>query len=102
MRLNAKMKLLIIDDHDIVRQGVRRLLSILPDSEVAEAGTVEEGFEAYMREKPAVVVLDINLAGGSGWNFSPGCAAPITMSASSCSPCTPIPPTPTARCAPAL
>jgi DNA-binding NarL/FixJ family response regulator len=60
------MKLLVIDDHDIVRQGVRRLLSILPESEVAEAGTVEEGFEAYIREKPAVVVLDINLAGGSG------------------------------------
>lgn len=60
------MKLLIIDDHDIVRQGVRRLLSLLPDSVVSEAGTVEEGFETYMREKPAVVVLDINLAGGSG------------------------------------
>jgi two-component system invasion response regulator UvrY len=60
------MKLLIVDDHDIVRQGVRRLLSILPDSEVSEAGTVEEGYEVYMREKPAVVVLDINLAGGSG------------------------------------
>ncbi len=60
------MKLLIVDDHDIVRQGVRRLLAILPDSEVSEAGTVEEGFEAYIREKPAVVVLDINLAGGSG------------------------------------
>jgi two-component system invasion response regulator UvrY len=60
------MKLLIVDDHDIVRQGVRRLLSILPDSEVSEAGTVDEGYEVYMREKPAVVVLDINLAGGSG------------------------------------
>jgi DNA-binding NarL/FixJ family response regulator len=60
------MKLLIVDDHDIVRQGVRRLLSILPDSEVSEAGTVEEGYDVYMREKPAVVVLDINLAGGSG------------------------------------
>jgi len=60
------MKLLIIDDHDIVRQGVRRLLSILPDSEVSEAATVEEGFEAFLRGKPAVVVLDINLAGGSG------------------------------------
>lgn len=60
------MKLLIIDDHDIVRQGVRRLLSLLPDSEVSEAGTAEDGFEVYMREKPAVVVLDINLGGGSG------------------------------------
>ncbi|MGE5266972.1 MAG: response regulator transcription factor [Deltaproteobacteria bacterium] len=60
------MKLLIVDDHDIVRQGVRRLLSLLPDSEVSEAGTAEDGFDVYMREKPAVVVLDINLAGGSG------------------------------------
>ncbi|MCU0954628.1 MAG: response regulator transcription factor [Hyphomicrobium sp.] len=60
------MKLLIIDDHDIVRQGVRRLLSLLPDSEVSEAGTAEDGFDVYMREKPAVVVLDINLSGGSG------------------------------------
>jgi two-component system invasion response regulator UvrY len=60
------MKLLIVDDHDIVRQGVRRLLSLLPDSDVSEAGTVEEGYQAYLREKPAVVVLDINLAGGSG------------------------------------
>jgi DNA-binding NarL/FixJ family response regulator len=60
------MKLLIVDDHDIVRQGVRRLLSLLPDSQVSEAGTAEEGFDVYMREKPAVVILDINLAGGSG------------------------------------
>lgn len=60
------MKLLIIDDHDIVRQGVRRLLSLLPDSDVTEAGSVEAGFEAYVREKPAVVILDINLNGGSG------------------------------------
>jgi DNA-binding NarL/FixJ family response regulator len=60
------MKLLIVDDHDIVRQGVRRLLSLLPDSQVSEAGTAEEGFDIYMREKPAVVILDINLAGGSG------------------------------------
>lgn len=60
------MKLLIVDDHDIVRQGVRRLLALLPDSEVSEAATAEEGLEAYAREKPAVVVLDINLAGGSG------------------------------------
>jgi DNA-binding NarL/FixJ family response regulator len=60
------MKLLIVDDHDIVRQGVRRLLALLPEAEVSEAGTADEGFDAYMRERPAVVVLDINLAGGSG------------------------------------
>ncbi len=60
------MKLLVIDDHDIVRQGVRRLLSTLPDAQVIEAATAAEGFDHYTREKPDVVVLDINLAGGSG------------------------------------
>ncbi len=60
------MKLLVIDDHDIVRQGVRRLLSTLPDAQVIEAATAADGFDQYGREKPDVVVLDINLAGGSG------------------------------------
>jgi len=60
------MKLLIIDDHDIVRQGVRRLLSLLPEAQVSEADSADAGFEVYSRERPDVVVLDINLSGGSG------------------------------------
>jgi two-component system invasion response regulator UvrY len=60
------MKLLIIDDHDIVRQGVRRLLSLLPEAQVSEADSADAGFEVYARERPDVVVLDINLSGGSG------------------------------------
>ncbi len=60
------MKLLIVDDHDIVRQGVRRLLSLVPDSEVREADSAETGLDAYLAERPDVVILDINLAGGSG------------------------------------
>ncbi len=60
------MKLLIVDDHDIVRQGVRRLLSLVPDSDVYEANSAEAGYEAYMSQRPDVVILDINLADGSG------------------------------------
>jgi DNA-binding NarL/FixJ family response regulator len=60
------VKLLIIDDHDIVRQGVRRLLSLLPEAQVSEADSADAGFEVYARERPDVVVLDINLSGGSG------------------------------------
>jgi DNA-binding NarL/FixJ family response regulator len=60
------MKLLIVDDHDIVRQGVRRLLSLVPDSDVYEANSAEAGYEAYMGQRPDVVILDINLADGSG------------------------------------
>jgi DNA-binding NarL/FixJ family response regulator len=60
------MKLLIVDDHDIVRQGVRRLLSLVPDSDVYEANSAEAGYEAYMSHRPDVVILDINLADGSG------------------------------------
>lgn len=66
MTKNAMTKLLIIDDHDIVRQGVRRLLTLLPDSEVTEAASYDSGLEAFERDRPDVVILDINLDGGSG------------------------------------
>ncbi len=60
------MKLLVVDDHDIVRQGVKRLLALLPDAHVLEAATADAGFDLYSSEHPEVVVLDINLNGGSG------------------------------------
>ena len=60
------VKLLVIDDHDIVRQGVQRLLSLMPGTVVNEAACVETGYAAFERLRPDVVVLDINLDGGSG------------------------------------
>ncbi|BDA86324.1 DNA-binding response regulator [Aureimonas sp. SA4125] len=60
------MKVLIVDDHVVVREGVRRLLAKLPASAVFDAETPFQALDAFRRHRPDIVVLDINLKGGSG------------------------------------
>jgi two-component system, NarL family, invasion response regulator UvrY len=60
------MKILIVDDHQVVREGVRRLLSQLPDTKFAEADSPPEALTQYRQMRPDIVILDINLNGGSG------------------------------------
>jgi len=60
------MKILLVDDHVLVRQGVRRLLSAIPNAEIYEAATSYEALSIFRQQVPDVVVLDISLAGSSG------------------------------------
>ncbi len=60
------MKLLLVDDHAVVREGVRRLLSDLPDAQILEAEDGNSAIQIYRAEKPDLVVLDLNLDGISG------------------------------------
>ena len=61
------LRLLIIDDHAIVREGYRRLLERRQDLRiVAEAGTADEGYEQFKNHEPEVVLLDLSLGAGSG------------------------------------
>lgn len=60
------MKILIIDDHAVVREGVRRLLSSIPRAEIFEAANSHEGLAVFRAQVPDVVVLDINLETSSG------------------------------------
>lgn len=60
------MKVLIVDDHAVVRQGVQRLVATLPNTVVFEAATAHEALATVRRETPDIVVLDINLGGASG------------------------------------
>lgn len=58
---------LVVDDHPIVRQGIRSLLSNYP--EFAEVGTAEGGtavFDYLQAHQPDVTLLDIRLQGESG------------------------------------
>ncbi len=67
MASNDKLKILIVDDHDIVRKGLAMLVSRQEDlSVVAEAGTVAEAVEKARESAPDVVVMDIRLPDGSG------------------------------------
>lgn len=59
-------KILLVDDHVVVREGVRRLLLDLPGITVLEAGNGQDAL-AIFRSKPIdIVLLDLNLAGIGG------------------------------------
>lgn len=61
------MRILLVDDHEVVRVGVRSLIERQPDMEVVgEASTVREAVSQTLALLPDVVVLDVRLPGGSG------------------------------------
>ena len=60
------MKILIIDDHPIVRAGIRRLLAAEPEIEVREATNGREALSIYRELQPTLVILDLNLPGIGG------------------------------------
>ena len=60
------MKVLVVDDHAVVRQGVQRLLSTIPNTTVIEVGTAHDALTTARKESPDIVILDINLDGASG------------------------------------
>jgi len=63
----AKIRILLADDHHIVREGIRRLLESARDIEVvAEAGDGEEAQALIQQFKPDVAVLDIQMPKASG------------------------------------
>jgi two-component system response regulator NreC len=61
------IKLLLVDDHEVVRSGLRMLLENEADVEiVGEAGTASEAVKAVVRLNPNVVLMDIGLPDLSG------------------------------------
>jgi two-component system response regulator DevR len=62
-----RVRVLLVDDHEIVRDGVKALLRETDDIQVvAEAGSVAQAVDEALRTKPDVVVMDVRLADGSG------------------------------------
>ena len=62
-----RLRLLVVDDHEVVRQGLVSLLDRRSGFEVvAQAGTVAESIALAARHEPDVVIMDVRLPDGSG------------------------------------
>lgn len=65
--MKAKLRLLLVDDHPIVRSGLRMLFQAEPDMEiVGEVGSGAEAVVATAALRPDVVIMDVAMPGMSG------------------------------------
>ena len=61
------IRVMIVDDHEVVRQGIKALLESKGDmSVIAEAGTAAGSIEEALRTRPDVIVMDVRLGVDSG------------------------------------
>lgn len=73
---NHLIKVLLVDDHKMVRGGLRMVIEGRPNmTVVGEAGKKEEVLPLVERERPDVVLLDLDLGGQSGSDLIPEIAA---------------------------
>ena len=65
--MSEKIRVMLVDDHEVVREGLRALLNRRPNmSVVAEAGTVAQAIEMATTYTPDVIVMDVRLPDGTG------------------------------------
>jgi two-component system, NarL family, response regulator DevR len=63
----GKIRVFLLDDHEVVRRGIHELLTLEDDLEVVgEAGTVADAIVRITATRPDVAVLDVRLPDGSG------------------------------------
>jgi DNA-binding NarL/FixJ family response regulator len=61
------IRVLCVDDHSVVREGIARMISLHSDMEVvASAATGDEGVEQFERVRPDVTLMDLQLPGMNG------------------------------------
>jgi DNA-binding NarL/FixJ family response regulator len=67
MKTSKPIRILVVDDHFMVRMGLSASLNVEPDMEVvAEAGNSEAAIDAYRKHHPTLVLMDLRLPGVSG------------------------------------
>ena len=60
------MKVLLVDDHEIVRSGLRNLLTSAVDVQISEAANGRDALLRQREDRPGLVLLDLNLPGIGG------------------------------------
>jgi DNA-binding NarL/FixJ family response regulator len=61
------IRILLVDDHPVVRMGLRGMLDAEPDlTVIGEASDGAEGADLALRERPDIVLMDLRMPGGDG------------------------------------
>jgi DNA-binding NarL/FixJ family response regulator len=63
------MKVLIVDDHAVVRHGLKSAIESLDYEVVAEAGSINEAQAFMAQTNPDAIIVDVNLPDGSGFDL---------------------------------
>lgn len=65
----TKTRILIVDDHQIVREGVRSLITTMrPGWTISEAGDGSQAIKLVHDDKPDLLIMDITMPGSSGFD----------------------------------
>ena len=68
----APIRVLVVDDHAVVREGIRHVLEGEPDfSVIGEAGNASDALRLVEERQPDVIVLDVSMPGESGLRATP-------------------------------
>jgi DNA-binding NarL/FixJ family response regulator len=66
----VKTKILLVEDHQIVREGIARIINQEKDMEVCgEAGSAKEALKSIEKRRPDLVITDISMSGMNGIEF---------------------------------
>lgn len=66
-RETSRIRVLVVDDHPIMRIGIAAIISATPDmTTVAQAGSGEEAIELFEKHLPDITLMDLRLPGISG------------------------------------
>ena len=71
MEGSERLKILVVEDHPIVRDGCQRIFNRRADIEMVEASSATDGLALNKSFKPDVIVLDIGLPDASGFDILP-------------------------------
>ncbi len=86
----SPIRVVVVDDHAVFREGVRSLLARVEDVEVVgEAATTQEAIDVAVQSEPDVVLMDLNIPGGGGEVATAAIVAALPRPRCSSSPCTP-------------
>ena len=74
--MQEKLKVLLIDDHPLMRRGIKQLIELEEDFEViADVGSGTEGISVALQTSPDLIILDLNMKGLSGLDTLKGLRA---------------------------